>query len=513
MNKVLAILAAAVMVLTTACGNAASSSGGSIISGSGTVTFESSSMGDSEILPPPPESPSAVPESSSSSTTNKPAPSSSSSTSSSTPSSSGSSASSSKVTSSSSSSSPSSLSSKPSTSSSTASSSSSSSSSQSSNDSIQTGAGVTPDEVRSIWISYLEFGNLLMGKSATQFRNNIVKVFDNCSKFGLNTVIVQVRPFGDAIYPSDYFPQSYLFTGKEGGVGEAPFDALQIMIDEAKKRDLRIEAWINPYRVRKDASRALSADNPVHAMLQSGDAVKMGDVITYNPASEKAQNLIVAGVEELVENYDLDAIHFDDYFYPTTSDSFDKAHYADYKSSGGTKSLAAWRRSNVTTLVRKVRNAIRAIDPDVLFGISPQGNMSNNLNSQYVDVEEIISLNLIDYICPQMYFGFDNTGCPYKETIADFNRMTAGTNVKVYVGLATYKFGKTDEWAGAGKNEWKNTTDIVARQVQCARDLSRYGGFVLYRYDSTFEYQSFYASMSSVWNQVETELANLKKLL
>ncbi|MEG1686715.1 MAG: family 10 glycosylhydrolase [Angelakisella sp.] len=367
--------------------------------------------------------------------------------------------------------------------------------------------------MRSVWISYLELGSMLTGKSSSAYRANLAKAFQTCAEFGLNTVVLQVRPFGDAIYPSRYFPQSYLFTGTEGHVGEAPFDALQIAVEEAHKQNLRIEAWLNPYRVRAKATRGLSADNPANAMLRTGDAVKMGEVITYNPASEAAQQLIVNGVAEIVQNYKVDGIHFDDYFYPTTSADFDAVQFSDYKAGGGSKSLAAWRRSNVTSLVRKVHDAIQTENSAVLFGISPQGNMSNNLNIQYVDVEELLRQQLIDYLCPQMYFGFQNTGCPYQSTIETFNRMAKGTGVRVYVGLATYKFNKQDSWAGDGKNEWIGTTDLIKRQVEAARGLTEYGGFVLYRYDSSFHPAVTYPGDSTAQAQAKTELQNLKKIL
>ena len=369
------------------------------------------------------------------------------------------------------------------------------------------------DEVRAMWISYLELGTMLTGKSRSQFAANIREACETCADFGLNTIILQVRPYGDAIYPSNYFPGSYLFDGKEKGVGEVPFDALEVAVEEAHAAGLRLEAWINPYRVRTSSARALSSDNPAAIWLDEGSdaVVKMGEVISYNPGSEEAQDLIVDGVREIVENYAVDGIHFDDYFYPTTDTAFDSGLYSDYKANGGSQSLAAWRRSNVTQLVDKVYSAVKSVDSSVTFGISPQGNNSNNLNSQYVDVAEIVSLEIVDYICPQMYFGFQNSGCPYQSTIESFNKMAQGTSVKVYVGLATYKFGNVDTWAGSGKNEWVDSTDLLARQVEAARELSEYGGFVLYRYDSTFNYKSFYSS--GVWDQVETELDNLRDVL
>lgn len=367
-------------------------------------------------------------------------------------------------------------------------------------------------ETRAVWVSYLELQGLMTNKNADLFREGIAEVVNSSADFGLNTVILQVRSFGDAIYPSELFPQSFLFTGTEGEVGKAPYDALAVTIEEAAKRNLRVEAWINPYRVRTAADKALNGDNPVHDLLSSGDAVKMGETITYNPASPKAQELIVAGVEELVKNYDVSGIHFDDYFYPTVDPAFDSSDYSAYKSTGGTKELAAWRRSNVTALMRRVHDTIAAVNPSVVFGISPQGNMSNNLNIQFVDVEEIVKAGLVDYLCPQMYFGFKNSGCPYSGTIKDFNEMTRGTDVKLYVGLATYKFGIPDSWAGEGKEEWLNTTDLLKRQVEAARELSCYNGFILYRYDSTFNYDSYFTK-ETVCRQVQTELDNLKTLL
>lgn len=367
-------------------------------------------------------------------------------------------------------------------------------------------------EMRAVWVSYLELQGMMQGKSGDQFRTDIAQVMQTSADFGLNTVVLQVRPFGDAIYPSAFFPQSYLFTGTEGAVGKAPYDALAIAIEEAGKRSLRVEGWINPYRVRAKADKALGADNPVHDLLESGDAVKMGDVISYNPASDAAQELIVAGVVELVNNYDISGIHFDDYFYPTADPSFDSADFSAYRAGGGTKTLEAWRRSNVTTLIRKVHDAMAIADPSAVFGISPQGNMNNNMNLQFVDVQELVTAGLIDYLCPQMYFGFKNSGCPYGSTIQAFNEITRGTDVQLYVGLATYKFGISDAWAGEGKDEWLGTTDMLQRQVKAARELSCYGGFILYRYDSTFRYKEYFTK-DAVWQQVEAELENLQALL
>ena len=367
------------------------------------------------------------------------------------------------------------------------------------------------EEIRAIWLSYLDLKPMLLTKGdqsvgEKEFTRKIGEAFDNIKALGLNTVIAQVRPFGDALYESELFPWSYLAAGKEG---KAPdFDPLEVMTEQAKKRDLRIEAWINPYRVRNSAyNQELSKQNPVHQMLKTGDAIRYNGAITYNPASKKAQKLIVDGVKEIVENYDVDGIHFDDYFYPTTDAMFDADSYQQYKKSGGTKSLADWRRKNVDDLVRAVYDTVKAEDKNLLFGISPQGNLDNNYNKQFIDVKEWLSEDgYIDYICPQIYFGFENKTCPYEQTVEQWNNLIQN-DVQLYVGLAPYKIGLEDTFAGNGRWEWVNEDDLLANMVETAREEEHYRGFALFRYDSVF------APASDVKAEVKEEIDNLKEVL
>lgn len=365
------------------------------------------------------------------------------------------------------------------------------------------------DEVRGIWISYLDFYSLARDQNRASFASNINNAFKTIADYGLNTVYVQVRPFGDAMYASDIFPWSYVLTGTEGG--GPGYDPLEIMISAAKKYGLRIEAWINPYRVLAIGStRQLSSSNPaVQAIRQGKDtAISYSGGIFYNPASKTARALITQGVVELVENYDIDGIHFDDYFYPTTDEAFDAAYYRDYRSAGGSLSQADWRRENVNTLVRQVYAAVKAADSSVLFGISPQARMDNNYNGQFADVEKWLSgSGYVDYICPQIYYGFDNDSAPYSSTLALWDRMAKGSGVALYVGLAVYKCGVSDKWAGSGANEWLNCTTMMRDMVDEAREASCYQGFLLYRYDSLFNPESAVAS------HISKERANLRAIL
>lgn len=357
------------------------------------------------------------------------------------------------------------------------------------------------NEVRAIWFSYLTLEPMVKNKSEAQFIENLDQAFTNVANMGFNTVFMHVRPFGDALYKSSYYPWSYLLSGTEG---ENPgYDPLEIMCQLADSHGLRIEAWINPYRVRTSSSRPMSSDNQAKKWLDAGNSavLEWNGGVYYNPGDESARQLIVNGVKEIVKKYNIDGIHFDDYFYPTTDLSFDKATYA---ASGSSKSQADWRRENVNILVRQVYSAVKNIDASCVFGISPQGNTQNNLNVQFIDCAKwLANKGYVDYICPQIYFGFENSGHPYAQTVDTWNRMIKVSGIDLYVGIAAYKLGKTDDWAGAGKNEWLNTTNILAQMVKTARDSSHYGGSAVYSYESLFCTNAA---------QVKTEKQNLKTL-
>ena len=364
-------------------------------------------------------------------------------------------------------------------------------------------------EVRGVWISFLEFDHLLRGQTQEQFTANIRRVYDNIANYGLNTVIVQVRPFADALYPSAYFPWSHFVTGTEGI--DPGFDPLAIMIDEAHARGFRFEAWINPYRIRAAGSRVpICPSNQAAKWMSEGNpaVIQYNGIISYNPASAAARQLIVNGVREIVRNYSVDAIHIDDYFYPTTSPGFDAASFRAYQDTGGTRSLADWRRHNVETLLREMYSAIKEEDPSVLFGISPQSRIEYNFTNLFLDVARISSNpGYTDYIMPQIYFGFEHATQPFQRALEEWEAILNPDYVTLYIGLAAYKSGAVDTWAGEGRYEWIDNTDLLRRKVESSRKISGYNGFVIFRYDSLF------APAQSVAPHVEREYANLKALL
>jgi len=343
----------------------------------------------------------------------------------------------------------------------------------------------SPLPYRAMWISYLEWP-LLDTTGAEAFTASVCTALDNCVSAGLNTVIVQVRPFSDAIYPSRIYPWSHVITGTQG---QSPgFDPLAIFIEQAHARGLLLEAWINPYRVRLNGStldNALAAENP--AVLHPDWVRETENGLFYDPSLPEVQEMVAQGVVEILRNYKVDGIQFDDYFYPTMDEDFDAERFAQY---GAGQTLAEWRRANVNALVKKVYETIKAEDPAVVFGISPQGNNDNNYTQQYSDVGLWLSMpGYVDYIMPQVYWGFDYTTqngsqrYAFGNIIDEWLAMPRDASVSLAFGLGAYRIGAGDG-SVAESAEWqsgRNLADMV--RLLAARGAD---GYALYRYEQMF---------------------------
>lgn len=341
------------------------------------------------------------------------------------------------------------------------------------------------EEYRAIFISYLEFDKYIKDLDNDTSKANIIKMIDNMDKNNFNMAILHVRPFSDAIYKSSIYPYSRYASTNEGV--DPGYDILSFFIEEAHKKDIEVHAWINPYRIRNTTNiKDISTSNPAYKYLGTNHVkVIEGKGIYYNPASIEIQDLIVSGVEEIVKNYAVDGIHFDDYFYP--DDTIDLDNYNEYLNNGGTLTLSDYRLNNTSTLIKKVYEKIKSIDKDVLFGISPEGNINNNYDLNYIDTKKITSeKGYIDYIMPQIYFGFFNEVMPFMETVNMWNSLITLDNIKLIPALAFYKTGTIDEYAKSGKNEWLDYNNIIKKQVLISRNLSNYNGFSLFRYEYIF---------------------------
>jgi uncharacterized lipoprotein YddW (UPF0748 family) len=300
-----------------------------------------------------------------------------------------------------------------------------------------------------------------------------------CKENGFNTLIVQVRPFCDALYKSEYFPYSHILTGTQG---ENPnYDALEIMCDICHKNNLQIHAWINPYRVSsKKTPSDLSEDNPYIKDNSLGFETDSG--IYLDPSNSAVQELIINGITEIIENYDIDAIQFDDYFYPPDMGEQDSEQYKEYINSIGAENsmdIENWRKANVNMLICNTYRKIHSISDSVEFGISPQGNIDNN-DSLYADVKSWCSCKgFIDYICPQIYFSLENPTLTFENSLDSWCNLNFADNVKLYVGIAGYKAGSDSD-----ENTWLNSNDILSQEYNIISENERIQGFMLYSYDS-----------------------------
>lgn len=334
-------------------------------------------------------------------------------------------------------------------------------------------------EIRGVWVSYMEL-SMENESSKTQkaFVDKFTEIAQKCRESGFNTLIVQVRPFCDALYKSSYFPWSHILTGTQG---ENPqYDALQIMCDICKENNLKIHAWINPYRVSSNETpKKLSDNNPYIKNSEIG--IKTDNGIFLDPSNETAQQLISDGVKEIAENYDVDGIQFDDYFYPTEDESFDKKQYEAYIEKYGKEnsmSLDNWRMQNVNTLICKVYRTIKSVDSSVEFGISPQGNIGNN-DRLYADVKSWCTCKgFVDYICPQIYFSLENPALTFEDCLDSWTSLDFDENVKLYVGLGGYKAGKGEY----DEETWLLSDSILADEYDILRNNKSVRGFILYSY-------------------------------
>lgn len=335
------------------------------------------------------------------------------------------------------------------------------------------------EEMRGVWVSYMEL-SMENESSKTQkaFEDKFTEIAEKSRESGFNTLIVQIRPFCDALYKSSYFPWSHILTGTQGK--NPQYDALQIMCDICKENNLKIHAWINPYRVSSNETpKKLSGNNPYIKNSEIG--IKTDNGIFLDPSNETAQQLISDGVKEIAENYDVNGIQFDDYFYPTEDESFDKKQYEAYIEKYGKEnsmSLDNWRMQNVNTLICKVYRTIKSVDSSVEFGISPQGNIGNN-DGLYADVKSWCTCKgFADYICPQIYFSLENPALTFEDCLNSWTSLDFDENVKLYVGLGGYKAGNGEY----DEETWLLSDSILADEYDILCNNKSVRGFMLYSY-------------------------------
>jgi uncharacterized lipoprotein YddW (UPF0748 family) len=340
-------------------------------------------------------------------------------------------------------------------------------------------------DIRGVWISYVELTQKA-GTTKTQFKTKYAAIFAQYEEYGLTDVFLHVRAASDAFYKSKRVPWSSYLTGTQGA--DPGYDPLAILLDLAHKYNLRLHAWINPFRVGGSDLTKYAQSNPARKHISANDGwVRKADNGYYwNPAKKEARANILEDVKELLKAYKVDGIHIDDYFYPTTNADFDAPEYKAYQSGGGKLDLDDWRRSCVSAFVADFYKTAKDVNKNCIVSISPGGNIDKNIAAYYADVKTWAKdPGYCDWLIPQLYFGFDHATLPFGKTAAQWAGLERRAGLKLIGGLAAYKINTPDSYAKGGTNEWQLCTNVLARQ---AAELTQYpySGFVLYSTSSLF---------------------------
>lgn len=308
-------------------------------------------------------------------------------------------------------------------------------------------------EVRAAWISTvfnIDWPSKASYGNSERQKQEYITLLDKLQSTGINTVMVQVRPESDAFYRSNISPWSRFLTGQQGR--DPGYDPLQFVLEESHKRGIKVHAWFNPYRasIYKDISTT-SPSNPINTHRDW--VINYQGKWYYDPGKPEVTQYISDVVAEVVENYQVDGIHFDDYFYPGPGFP-DSATYSQY----GSGNIENWRRANINNMVKTVRDRIKSINSNVSFGISPagiwrnSGNDSNgsrtnggeSYNKQYADTRYWIKNGLVDYVVPQVYWRIGHPKADYATLVKWWADQVRGTGVDLYIGQGIYKHGQSD---------------------------------------------------------------------
>jgi uncharacterized lipoprotein YddW (UPF0748 family) len=353
-------------------------------------------------------------------------------------------------------------------------------------------AGKAPDqgrELRGMWIATVRGTDWPGGggHTAERQRAEYRRLLDAAKALQLNAVFVHVRPTADAFYGSPYEPWSQWITGRQGK--DPGYDVLGFMLREAHLRGLEFHAWFNPYRVSPQPDlKRLAPANP--ARKNPGWVRRYGDGLWYDPGLPQVRDLVSKVILDVVRKYDIDGVHFDDYFYPYP-EGRDYPDQATFKAHGkGFADKAAWRRDNVNTLVERISAEVHRAKPWVRFGISPFGVWRNRSSDPagsatralqsyddiYADSRLWVKKGWVDYILPQLYWPLGDPLADYRTLTAWWARQVRGTGVQLTIGHGAYRVGAPGPWRRAGELSRQLTVNDRFPEVRgdvffSARDL------------------------------------------
>lgn len=344
----------------------------------------------------------------------------------------------------------------------------------------------TRPEFRGVWIATVDNidwpsrGNYYSDSQKTEF----IKLLDMHQRNGMNAMIVQIRPATDAFYPSQYEPWSEFLTGKQGKPPVPYYDPLEFMITETHKRGMEFHAWMNPYRAVFNIGKSSIAASHI-TKIHPEWFLTYGDKKYFDPGNKDAQQYVTNVVGDVVRRYAVDAVHFDDYFYPYRIAGKEFPDNTNYLRYGNGMDKEDWRRSNVDSIILMLSTVIKKENPKCQFGISPFGVWRNddkdpvngsktkagqtNYDDLYADILLWLKNSWIDYVAPQLYWEFGHKAAPYEILLDWWSKHTYGKNC--YIGLGIYRAGSN--------SAWKDITQLP-RQIEALRNTPNIQGMIFF---------------------------------
>lgn len=370
-------------------------------------------------------------------------------------------------------------------------------------------------EIRGVWVSTVSNIDLNQWVDDQQYKNEIISILNRAQSLNMNTIFFQIRSMNDAMYPSELAPYSRFIKGAQGE--GLDWDILRFTIDEAHKRGLELHAWLNPYRIANmpaetthaEMLATLHADNFAkknpHLVLKQTNAPSGGTAtFILDPGRPEVRQYLSDVIEEVLTNYpDVDGIHFDDYFYVTTTE--DAQTFINYNPTN-ISTLADWRRNNVDMMIKNVHDIVEDFNitngKKVKFGVSPGGIWANksthpdgsnstgwqSYSSLYADTRKWVKEEWLDYILPQLYWDFGATSSAFEVLVDWWVDVVSDVNVDLLVGLGFYRYTDNTPWT----NE-----DIFVEQLRYISQYAEVAGHV------TFSFRTFNRAIPQIVSTIE----------
>lgn len=341
-------------------------------------------------------------------------------------------------------------------------------------------------EFRGVWVATVDNidwpsrGNFDSDSQKVEF----IRLLDMHQQNGMNAMIVQIRPCTDAFYPSQYEPWSAWLTGVQGSPPTPYYDPLQFMVEETHKRNMVFHAWINPYRAEFNPKDDLTSATHI-TKLHPEWFINYGEKKYFDPGNPAAREYVVDVVRDVVKRYEVDAIHFDDYFYPYPLEGKKFPDDASYQLYGKGMKKDDWRRSNTDSIIRQLWLAIKQENSECIFGISPFGVWRNadkdavngsktngslsNYDDLYADIVLWLKNGWIDYVAPQLYWEFSHRQAPFGTLLNWWSKHTYGKHC--YIGLGMYKAGSNAAW---------KDKKLLPQQIEAIRNTPNIQGMAFF---------------------------------